>query len=84
MVKLDRVLVSQDWEDLFPQVVVNRLPREVTDHNPLLITVSKNIELPFIQFKFALCWLKNPDFFKEVERIWLLPCRAKSALDKIQ
>ena len=23
-------------------------------------------------------------FFKEVERIWLKPCRAKSALDKIQ
>lgn len=84
LVKLDRVFVSQDWEDLFPQVVVNRLPREVSDHNPLLITVNKNSALPYIQFIFYLNWLKNHDFFKEVERIWLQPCRARSALDKIQ
>jgi hypothetical protein len=84
LVKLDRVLVSQDWEDLFPQVAVNRLPREVSDHNPLLITVNKSNALPYIQFRFNLSWLKNPDFFKEVKRIWLKPCRARSALDKIQ
>jgi hypothetical protein len=28
--------------------------------------------------------LNNTDFFKEVERIWLLPCRAQIAFDKIQ
>ena len=54
------------------------------DHNPLLVTVNKSTALPFIQFHFDLGWLKNPEFFKEVERIWLQPCRAKTALDKIQ
>jgi len=83
LVKLDRVLISQDWEDIFPQVVVNRLPREVY-RNPLLVTVNKCADLPFIQFKFDLSWLKNPDFFHEVERIWMQPCRARTALDKIQ
>lgn len=37
-----------------------------------------------IQFKFDLNWLDNPDFYVQVEKIWLKPCRAKSALDKIQ
>jgi endonuclease/exonuclease/phosphatase family metal-dependent hydrolase len=41
LVKLDRVLASQSWEDLFPQAVVNRLPREVSDHNSLLVTINK-------------------------------------------
>lgn len=40
--------------------------------------------LPYIQFKFDLNWLKNPEFFTLVEKIWIKPCRAKSALDKIQ
>jgi hypothetical protein len=26
---------SKDWEDIFPTVMVRRLPREVSDHNPL-------------------------------------------------
>jgi endonuclease/exonuclease/phosphatase family metal-dependent hydrolase len=48
--KLDRVLVSQEWEDMFPQVVVNRLPREISDHNPLLVTINRSEHLPSIQF----------------------------------
>jgi endonuclease/exonuclease/phosphatase family metal-dependent hydrolase len=48
--KLDRVLVSQEWEDMFPQVVVNRLPSEIFDHNPLLVTINRSEHLPFIQF----------------------------------
>lgn len=29
--KLDRVLMSKDWEDIFPNAVINKLPREVSD-----------------------------------------------------
>ena len=29
MVKLDRILVNKEWEDLFPQANVKRLPREI-------------------------------------------------------
>lgn len=36
--KLDKILVSKDWEDLFPTAIVKRLPREVSDHNPLIIS----------------------------------------------
>jgi endonuclease/exonuclease/phosphatase family metal-dependent hydrolase len=37
LVKLDRFLMSKQWEDIFPRVKVNKLPREVYDHNPLVL-----------------------------------------------
>jgi hypothetical protein len=82
--KLDRILVSKSWEDLFPHALVRKLPREVSDHNPLIMTSGTPKKMPHIQFKFDLNWLDNPDFYVQVEKIWLKPCRAKSALDKIQ
>jgi endonuclease/exonuclease/phosphatase family metal-dependent hydrolase len=36
--KLDRILVSKSWEDLFPHALVRKLPREVSNHNPLIVT----------------------------------------------
>jgi hypothetical protein len=36
--KLDRVLMSSEWEDKFPYVQVYKLPREVSDHNPLVVS----------------------------------------------
>lgn len=82
--KLDRILVTKEWEDIFPQASVSRLPREMSDHSPLIVSTGKKGSLPFIQFKFELGWLKNLEFFPLVEKIWRKPCRAKSALDKIQ
>lgn len=32
--KLDRVLMSCDWEDMFLLVTVRKLVRDVSDHNP--------------------------------------------------
>jgi endonuclease/exonuclease/phosphatase family metal-dependent hydrolase len=46
--KLDRVLVTKEWEDIFPRASVNRLPREISDHNPLIISNGKRDNLPFI------------------------------------
>jgi endonuclease/exonuclease/phosphatase family metal-dependent hydrolase len=31
--RLDRFLVSSDWEKLFPMAIVHKLPRERSDHN---------------------------------------------------
>jgi hypothetical protein len=56
----------------------------VSDHNLLIVSSEKNDKLPFIEFKFDLSWLKNPEFFTLVEKMWAKPCRAKSALDRIQ
>lgn len=82
--KLDRILVSKDWEDIFPHAMVRKLPREISDHNPLILSCGQPQNLTHIQFKFDLCWLSNPEFFVQVEKIWLKPCKAKSVVDKIQ
>jgi endonuclease/exonuclease/phosphatase family metal-dependent hydrolase len=36
--KLDRILASKNWEDIFPNVLVKKLSREISDHNPLIIS----------------------------------------------
>lgn len=82
--KLDRILMTKEWEDIFPQVFVNKLTREVSDHNQLILATGKCDNLPHIQFKFDLSWLKNPEFFTLVEKIWNKPCRAKTTIDRIQ
>lgn len=41
MEKLDRVLVTKDWEDLFPEAIVSKLPREISDYNPLVVSTGK-------------------------------------------
>ncbi|KAG2590773.1 hypothetical protein PVAP13_5NG412800, partial [Panicum virgatum] len=37
LVRLDRFLVSKDWEVYFLETIISRLPREVSDHNPLIL-----------------------------------------------
>lgn len=82
--KLDKILISKDWEDFFPHAIVKKLPREISDHNPLIISCGAPKNLPPIQFKFDLNWLNNSEFLPLVEKIWTKHCRAQTALDKIQ
>ena len=82
--KLDTVLVTKEWENIFPQASVSRLRWEVSDHNPLIVSTRKRDNLTFIQFRFELGWLKNPEFYPLVKKIWMKPCRARSTIDKIQ
>lgn len=54
--KLDRVLMSFDWENLFPLVTVRKLVRDVSDHNPLLLSsdIRKNDVPHHREFRFEL------------------------------
>mgnify|MGYP005842895921 CR=1 FL=1 len=36
--KLDRILMRNYWEDMFPQVNVRKLVRYASDHNALLLS----------------------------------------------
>ena len=61
--KLDRVLMSPGWEDLFPLVFVQKIVKEQSDHN-LLVVQSGEIPMPKKkrEFKFDNSWLKDPNF----------------------
>jgi hypothetical protein len=36
LVKLDRALMSRSWENIFPLAKIKKLPRNLSDHNPLV------------------------------------------------
>ena len=78
LVKLDRILITSNWEDIFPQATVKKLPREVSDHNPLILFSGQCKKSSHIQFKFELSWIDNPDFIQGVGKIWEKPCKAKA------
>jgi hypothetical protein len=43
--KLDRVLINRNWELLFPTVIGCLLPRELSDHNPIVTTTHNCTQL---------------------------------------
>ena len=62
--RLDRILVSTEWEQKFPMSTVEALTREISDHTPLLLDTNQashrgNTPL----FKFELGWLAKDGFF---------------------
>jgi exonuclease III len=40
--KLDRFLMSSDWEDLFPLTTIHKIAREVSDHNPIILDTMES------------------------------------------
>lgn len=84
LVKLDRALMSKDWEDIFPKVVINKLPRELSDHKPLIICTETSTPLNHLPFRFEESWLTHPDFMDLVQTIWNKPCHAETAFDRNQ
>ena len=40
--KLDRLVMSTDWKDLFPLVTVRKLVRDLSDHNSILLSTNSN------------------------------------------
>jgi len=70
--RLDRILVSTDWEQNFPLSTVEALTREISDHTPLLLDTNQaahrgNTPL----FKFELGWLTKDGFFYLITNV---PC----------
>ena len=63
--KLDRVLMTTEWELKYPLITVHALDRGVSDHTPLLLETGD----PAFQghpkhFKMELSWLSHEDFKK--------------------
>jgi hypothetical protein len=83
--KLDRVLVSTEWEQRFPLAIVVALSREISDHTPLLLdtgerAVCKNKN----SFKFELAWLLKDGFFELVSEVWHKDSRGATPMQRWQ
>ena len=68
--KLDRILMNSEWEDLFPLVTTRKLVRDISDHNPLLL--STNSACPQApkprEFRFEMSWMAKEEFLPLVEK----------------
>ncbi|WVZ84217.1 hypothetical protein U9M48_031271 [Paspalum notatum var. saurae] len=70
--KLDRVLVTTEWETKYPKATVQALTREISDHTPLFLNSGDDDNIsPHSVFKFELGWLLRDGFFNMVKDIWV-------------
>ena len=68
MSRLDRFLVSPDWESQCSRAIQRRLPRPVSDHFPIMLD-SEGVRAGPPPFRFELMWLKY-EGFKEILKGW--------------
>jgi hypothetical protein len=83
--KLDRILLSTDWELKYPKVSVHVLTREISNQSPLLL----DSEQPSKQnntnmFKFELSWLLKEGFYEVVAQVWQRENIGATSLEKWQ
>lgn len=69
LVKLDRVLCSVDWEDLFPNCLLQSMASEDSDHCPLLLGLHDN-KTGKRRFHFESFWPKLEGFQDAVALTW--------------
>lgn len=68
--RLDRVLLSSTWADLFECTRVSHLPRRSSDHHPLLIKTSNPQGRKKSSFRFQNMWTKHHQFLSVIEESW--------------
>ncbi|KAL7221978.1 hypothetical protein ACSBR1_023830 [Camellia fascicularis] len=68
--KIDRVLVNESWLDHFPASTAMFLPSGISDHSPVVVSVS--VKAPSFKkpFKFFDFWAKHEEFLPKVAQDW--------------
>ena len=75
LVRLDRVFCSGDWEDRFPNCLLQSSASDDSDHCPLILGLRDNLPgKP--RFHFEAFWPKMDGFMETVESAWTsIPAR---------
>ena len=83
--KLDRVLVSTEWEIRYPLSTVEPRDRNISDHTPLILnTRASTHHTDQRPFKFERGWLIRDGFYDMVANIWQSENSGCSPLERWQ
>lgn len=67
--RLDRLLVSVDWEDHFPQVQSSCLAISISDHKPILLKTSlARFQERRHGFRFEKFWLREDKLYGDNQK----------------
>lgn len=80
LVKLDRVLCTSEWEDLFPNCSLHSHATEISDHCPLILGLTAGYQGKR-RFHFESFWNKPPDFHDVVTQSWGQPATASCPME---
>jgi hypothetical protein len=82
--KLDRILVTTDWEAKYHLSSVVALSRDISDHTPILLNIGEPVTGNQYPFKFEIGWLLRDGFFDMVKDIWTLVVEGDTPLERWQ
>lgn len=77
--RLDRFLVSVDWEDHFSHVQVLPLTRFTSDHKHILLKTSRVFDRRH-SFRLEMYWFREGDFMEAVSSAWRIQVSTTSAM----
>ena len=69
MSRIDRFLISADWEDCYSDTSQKLLPRPLSNHYPILLEVGSMLR-DKIPFRFENMWLKTESFVERIQYWW--------------
>ncbi|XP_077249371.1 uncharacterized protein LOC143888867 [Tasmannia lanceolata] len=67
--RIDRILVSKEWEEVFTKIFQRALPKPTSDHNPLLLEISNYSGGPR-PFRFDVDLCEIPGFDDKISGWW--------------
>jgi len=62
--------MNESWETLFPLTNLRKIPRQLSDHNPLMLCTDQDKIKKKKGFSFENSWLKHEDFLPKIREIW--------------
>ena len=71
--RLDRVLVTHSWMDVFSKTQVTHLELSKSDHRGLLVVAETIVTQKASSFRFQHMWITHPGFLEVVRRNWQYP-----------